>query len=99
MTPNALCLSADNNEKNIQRLREISHQRLDLWLDWVDQAVPVPLEKQAAVSERDLMVRRTVAEVDPANVVGETLFGKALCERLVTTLWGGNRQLPRAIDM
>ena len=99
LTPNALCLSADNNTDNIQRLREIAHQRLALWLNWVDQATPLPAEQQAVISERDLMIRRTVAQVDPANVVGEKLFGKELCQQLVTTLWGGNRQLPRAIDM
>ena len=95
LSPNALCLSAAGTDGNIERLRQISHQRLDMWLKWVDEATAVPLELRPALAQRDLLIRRTVAEVDPANIVGEKLFGKELCQRLVTTLWGGNRQLPR----
>ena len=95
LSPNALCLSADNNEANIEQLRKIAHERIDTWLQWVDDAEPVPQAQRAALAERDLLIRRNVAEVDPANVVGEKLFGKELCSRLVKTLWGGNRELPR----
>jgi hypothetical protein len=31
-----------------------------------------------------------IAERDPANIVGEKLFGKPLADRLVRALWGGD---------
>ena len=99
LSPNALCLSAAGSDDNIKRLRDIAHERMDLWLQWVDEAPATPIAQRAALAERDLMIRRTVAEVDPANVVGEKMFGKELCDQLVEALWGGKRQLPRALDM
>lgn len=98
LTPNAFCYSAENKESNIDKLRELCHQQLDRWLAWVDAAEAVPVEERRALADRDELIRRTIAERDPANVVAEKLFGKELTDRLVATLWGGTRELPRPID-
>ena len=50
---------------------------------------------RAALAERDLLIRRTITERDPANVVVDKLFGAELGKRLVCQLWGGDRKLPR----
>jgi len=64
-------------------------------LAWVEAAEPVPVAKRAALAERDLMIRRTICERDPANIVVDRLFGEELGGYLVKTLWGGTRTLPR----
>ena len=48
------------------------------------------------LAERDLFIRRTICERDPANIVVDKLFGDELGQYLVKTLWGGTRTLPRA---
>ena len=61
----------------------------------IPRSDPVPEEEWEALAARDLHVRRTVAERDPANVLGEEFYGKDLTEKLVRMLWGGDRELPR----
>lgn len=96
LSPNAAVYSADISDENIDIMRKASHAALDLWLSWVDKAAPVPEEKREALAARDEFIRRTICERDPANIVAEKLFGKPLTDRLVATLWGGTRTLPRA---
>ena len=64
----------------------------------MDAADPVPESQRAAQAERDLLIRRTICDLDPANIVAVNLFGEELAERLVRSLWGGDRVLPRVID-
>jgi hypothetical protein len=49
------------------------------------------------LAARDLQIRKTITQGDPANIVVENLFGKELADRLVSSLWGENRQLPRPV--
>ena len=58
-------------------------------------ADPVPPERRAQLAADDLARRRNIAERDPANVMSVRFFGQELSDRLVRTLWGGDRVLPR----
>jgi len=82
-------------EKGASSVRELAHAHLDRWLRWVDEAEAVPVAERAALAERDLAVRRNVAERDPANVMGVRYFGQETTDALVRALWGGDRVLPR----
>jgi hypothetical protein len=94
-SPASLCYGAEVGEANLATIREVAHAHLDHWFEMLDQATPVTGAARAALAERDLLIRRTITERDPANVVVEKLFGKDLGRRLVRQLWGGDRQLPR----
>jgi hypothetical protein len=91
LSPNAYCFSAPITPENIASIEAASHACLDRWLGWVDAAVATKQEDRAALSKRDVFIRRTICERDPANVIAERLFGKELTDRLVKTLWGGHR--------
>ena len=51
---------------------------MDRWLGWLDVAKTVPAGEQAELAARDLLIRKAIVERDPANVMGERLFGKEL---------------------
>jgi hypothetical protein len=91
----AHCYTAKINDDALQFADDLAHSMLDRWLKWVDEAEPTPPGERAALAARDLAIRRNIAERDPANVVGERLFGKVLADRLVRNLWGGDRVNPR----
>lgn len=95
LSPNAFCYSATINDTTIASIEAASHAALDRWLTWVDAAVPLPIEQRAAQATRDEFLRRTICERDPANAIAARLFGDDLTDRLVATLWGGTRTLPR----
>ena len=82
-------------QETVDAVRTVSHEMFDRWLRYVDEAEPVPATDRPALAKRDLFIRRAIAERDPANVVGERLFGKDNAERLVRGLWGGDRVNPR----
>ncbi|GAB1542963.1 hypothetical protein NUACC21_56370 [Scytonema sp. NUACC21] len=46
--------------------------------------------ERAGLSERDLIVRRTIAERDPGNENSVRLFGVEFTNKLVRALWGGD---------
>ncbi|CAA0082041.1 Uncharacterised protein [Zhongshania aliphaticivorans] len=94
-SPCSLVYGADVSDDNIEALRKVSHEQLDRWLDWVDQASPTTPDEAKTLAARDLQIRKTITQRDPANIVVENLFGKELADRLVGSLWGENRQLPR----
>lgn len=95
MSETAVVYSCDGTEDDMATIREVSHREMDRWLGWLDEADLVPVEERAALAERDLAVRRNTAELDPANQLAERFFGQELTARLVATLWGRDRQLPR----
>lgn len=95
LSPNAFVYSAPINGPNIASIEAASHACLDRWLGWVDAATALPQDQRGAIAQRDLFMRKTICERDPANVIAERLFGKELTDRLVATLWGGTRTLPR----
>lgn len=91
----SLCYLVKPSAEIIEKIRGLAHEMLDRWLGWVDAAEPVPTQERAALAARDLLVRRTICERDPANVFGERLFGKEMTTRLIGALWGKDRKNPR----
>lgn len=94
-TPCSVCVSAPVSDDNLAFIRSQSMDQLERWLGWVEAATPVPEARRQALASRDLFVRRTICQRDPANVVVEKLFGAELGQFLVDTLWGGTRTLGR----
>ena len=92
----SLCYVAKPTAENIEKVKRAAHTMMDRWLQWVDAAPKVPVEEQAELAARDLLIRKTISDRDPANVMGEKIVGKELTERLVGTLWGEGRKSPRA---
>ncbi|MFI6043814.1 oxidoreductase [Nocardia sp. NPDC051321] len=95
LSPTAYCYSFPPTRPNLDTVAAILTERVEQWLSWVAAAEPVPAAERAALADRDLAVRRNIAERDPANVMGERMFGPELTQRLVRALWGGDRVLPR----
>lgn len=98
LSPMAHAYTAPCDSRTTDLVTRIAHDHLDRWLSWVDEAERVPAEEQAQLAADDLATRRNVAERDPANEMGDRFFGKDLTNQLVRALWGGDRQLPRALD-
>ena len=94
-TQTSACFMAPANEETLVLARNYATEMVDRWLDWIEAGDPVPEDEQAALAERDLFLRRTIAERDPANVMGVRMFGEEFTDRLVRALWGGDRELPR----
>ncbi|MCP5095712.1 MAG: red chlorophyll catabolite reductase [Chloroflexi bacterium] len=95
-SPTSHCYMVPPTDETITLVRETAHEMLDRWLGWFDNADPVPAAEQATLATRDLYMRQTICERDPANAIADRLFGKETADELVKTLWGGNRTLPRA---
>lgn len=94
-SPASLCYGATVSDETMAMIRPAAHAHLDNWFEILNTATPVTGAARAALAERDLLIRRTITERDPANIVVEKLFGKDLGRRLVSQLWGGERKLPR----
>ncbi len=62
------------------------------WVELVKNAKPVANEKRAALKQRDELVRRTIVEKDPANVLADRMLGIPMRERLVRILHGAERE-------
>ncbi|PSR58797.1 MULTISPECIES: oxidoreductase [Nocardia] len=97
LSPVAYCYSFPPTRPNLDTVAELLTVKVDRWLRWVDAAEPVPDDERADLVARDLRIRRNIAERDPANVMGERMFGPELTQRLVRALWGGDRVLPRPV--
>lgn len=95
LTETATVFSCTDTEKALSVIVPEAHERLDRWLRWVDEAPRVPEEEQAALRARDEIVRRNIAERDPANEMGVRYFGEQMTADLIRSLWGGDRTLPR----
>jgi hypothetical protein len=95
LSETAICYTCPPSDERLAFVRSLAHEMLDRWLKWVDEGTPVPASERAALAARDLAIRRNIAERDPANVVGDRLFGKEMTDRLVRNLWGGDRVNPR----
>jgi hypothetical protein len=92
----SLCYSTDPHLDRLNKISKAAHKVLDQWFKHLDQAHRVDPKEQAALAERDLLIRRTISDRDPANVMGAKIFGQTLTDRLVGVLWGKGRQLKRA---
>ena len=63
----------------------------------LDEAEVVPFEEREALAERDLKLRRAIAERDPVNALVGRMFGKDMEDALVRALWGADRVNPRSL--
>lgn len=95
-SPTSHCYMVAPTDETLALISETAHEMLDRWLGWIDSAEPTPVADRPAIARRDEYIRRTVAERDPANAIAVRMFGQAMTDDLVQTLWGGNRTLPRA---
>lgn len=86
-SPTSLCFSCPATENSLLLLRNTAHEMCSRWLTWVKQAEPVPVDRQPILAERDLLMRRTIAERDPDNVLAVKLFGAELTDQLIRSLW------------
>lgn len=99
LTPTAICFSVDNTDEMWELMRAEAHRMVDEWLAWIDEAEPVPMAERAALAERDLILRRTIVERDPANTLAKRRYPPGIEPKLVRALWGADRVLPRpALD-
>lgn len=87
-SPGAMCFVV-RGEGAAARMRALAREQVERWLRMVETAEAVPEDRRAALAERDLKLRRSIVERDPANGVAERLLGPALTRRLVAGLWGG----------
>ena len=95
LTDTAHVFSVADHDLALRTIPELAHERIDRWLQWVDEAPAVPEDERAALRARDEAVRKNIAERDPANNMGVRYFGEEMTADLVRALWGGDRQLPR----
>lgn len=86
-SPVSLCYTCMATEETLELIRRVSHEMLDRWLTWVQEAEPVAAEAQTALRDRDLLIRRTSAERDPGNKLAMQMFGTELTEKLIEALW------------
>jgi len=86
-SPTALCFTCPATQASLSLIETTAQEMCSRWLTWVKQAEPVPVDRQPALAERDLLMRRTIAERDPDNAVAAKLFGTALTDQLIRALW------------
>ena len=99
ISPTGVCLAGMKPTPEVlAKLGAMAHAHLDRWLGWVKEAEPVPAAERPALATRDLYMRRTIAERDPANAVATNLYGEAMKDELVRALWGGDRKLARPLQ-
>jgi hypothetical protein len=91
----ALCCVVERKPEYLERMIALANRRVDDWIAFIDAGDPVDPSERAALAERDLFVRREIADRDPANIMGVRFFGQEMTDRLVRALWGGDRQIPR----
>ncbi|OUL34853.1 red chlorophyll catabolite reductase [Nostoc sp. T09] len=93
LSPTCLLFTCPVANETLEFISNIAFEMMNPWLRWVDEAEPVPESERTALSKRDLIVRRAVAERDPGNENSVRLFGEELTDKLVRSLWGGDRIL------
>lgn len=95
MSETSFVFLCEETDENLSLISELSHEALDQWIGWVDDAEPTAVEEREQLAWRDEQIRRNTSERDPANVIAERFFGKEMADELVGQLWGAKRQLPR----
>lgn len=85
----SLCFTCKPSEEAFALIEQTAHDLMDRWLTCVDQGEAVPAAQQQTLRERDRLIRRAIAERDPANPMGVRLFGEQMTDELVKGLWGG----------
>jgi hypothetical protein len=82
-------ISPPNTPGTVDKFAELADAHFDRWLNWSGEKDEIPADKRAEIAARDLAIRKNTAELDPANVVVEKIYGKELMDGLVKGLWGG----------
>lgn len=96
--PSAFCYSGPMEQEMVSLIKSEANLYLDTWLGfWDDDSNQVPVDERDAMAQYTLDWRRSIAEGDPANSVADALFGSETTDLLVSTLWGRDRVLPRAM--
>jgi hypothetical protein len=85
----SLCFTCKPSDEAFALIKETANEMMDRWLRYVDQGDAVPAAQQEALHQRDVLIRRAIAERDPANPMGVRLFGEQMTDELVKGLWGG----------
>jgi hypothetical protein len=96
LSPTAHCYMAPADSRTTDLVSALAEEHLERWIGWVDAAEQVPADERAALAANDELIRRNIAERDPANEMGDRFFGPDMTKTLVRALWGGDRQLPHA---
>lgn len=86
-SPTHLCFTCPTTNDSFSLLQAVAHEMCDRWLDWVEQATPVAIEKQADLAKRDRQMRRITAERDPGNTMVEKSLGAEIAGQIVRSLW------------
>jgi hypothetical protein len=87
-SPCAVAFTAPLADETLALARDLAHEMLDRWLAWMVDPEPTPAGERAALAHRDRAIRRAVALRDPANSIGERMFGPAYARQLLEALWG-----------
>lgn len=95
VSQSAICMVLPSNPERITQIGELANLRVDQWFSFLDDAESTPFDERPAIARRDLAIRRNIAERDPANSLAERFYGAELTERLVRSLWGGDRSTER----
>lgn len=82
-SPVAHSYTAERTPDNVEALRGHVLPRFERWLEMVRTAPPVPVEEQAALRERDHVLRRQVYALDPMNALAERFMGAETVQRMV----------------
>lgn len=93
LSPACFCFTSPVTNETLMHISNLAHEMMDRWLIWVDEAETVPEEAREALAERDLIMRRAIAERDPGNQNSVRQLGAELTDKLVRSLWGGDRIL------
>ncbi|WP_372809801.1 hypothetical protein [Litorivivens sp.] len=95
LSPSALSLSAELDDKNIDVLEEYAYKFLNRWLGWLDNATPLPESERVAQQQYDHTVRRLGYELDPMNKLAAQVFGEDQVEKMIQMRLG-NEQMAKA---
>ena len=74
MSPIGLCYTSPATNDTVNLLRTFANEMLERWINWVEEAEPVPEDIRTALAEGDLFLRRSSAERDPGNKLAEQMF-------------------------
>jgi hypothetical protein len=86
ISPIGICEQAGPTDENIDYGLGVFEKFMDRWIPWVKEAQPVPEAQRAALGARDRLVRKTIVERDPANIVAEKVLGAEMTRSLVRVL-------------
>lgn len=92
ISPIGLCIEGEANADTIDTCLGFFADTLTTWIGWVKEAPEVPLGERGALAARDRLVRTTICERDPANIVAEKVLGADLTTQLVRTLSGAVKE-------